>query len=297
MAETTIPWTWRQVDTPFPHAVPGYTFNAWWGCFKVSPGCKHCYAEGLAKRYGFPFWGPPETTPRRLFIGHNHWTLPLKWNRLAKADGHRRSVFCASMSDVFEIHPDVEPERQKLWPLIEETQWLNWLLLTKRPENILSLCPWGSGEWPDNVWIGTSVEDQHWADIRIPLLLQVRAVVRFVSYEPALGPVDFTHYLTCCPSCGYPRPNRYADSCGYCEGYPQVRGLQWIICGGESGHEARPFDLDWARSTRDQCVKARVPFHFKQVGGLYHNSGGRLLNGRTWDELPPERGEPIDPLT
>ncbi len=257
MALSTIEWTRRRL--PSGELLPGFTFNIVWGCQRVSEGCKYCYADTLASRYGFALWGPAATTTRRTF-GPDYWQRPLLWNRRAQAMGHRVSVFCSSMADIFEDHPVVAHERTKLWALIEHTPSLNWLLLTKRPENILAMVPW-RGLFPDWVWVGTSVERQKRAVQRLPALMEVPAVVRFVSAEPLLEPLDLSPWL--------PR-------------------LQWVICGGESGKEARPFDLDWARVLRDQCAAARVPFFFKQVGGRYHNSGGRLLDGRTYDDMPPE---------
>ena len=165
------------------------------------------------------------------------------------------------VADVYEDHPAVVDERQKLWQLIEVTPWLNWLLLTKRPENILQMSPWGQGSWPDNVWVGTSVGLQSRAEERIPYLLEVPAVVRFLSCEPLLDPLDLSPWLS---------------------------QLQWVISGGESGQSARPMDMAWPRMLRDQCQAAHVPYFFKQVGGRYHNSRGRELDGRTWDEMPPE---------
>ena len=130
MAITTIQWTWRRL--PDGTWIKGYTFNPWWGCFKVAPECKHCYAADIAHHYHKDVWGPETTTPRLLF-GEKHWQEPLAWNRQAQRQGHRRSVFCASMADVYEEHRDVASARFKLWELIEQTPWLNWLLLTKRP--------------------------------------------------------------------------------------------------------------------------------------------------------------------
>jgi len=257
--ETRIQWTWRQL--PDGSWIEGYTFNPWWGCLKVSEECKRCYAEGIARRYGHHVWGPAATTPRRLF-GETHWHEPLRWNRQAAQAGHRRSVFCASMADVYEDHPNVSGARAKLWELIDATPWLNWLLLTKRPQNILALSPWGGASWPENVWIGTSVGLQKRAEERLPYLLDVPAIVRFVSCEPLLGPLDLS---------------------------PWIKQLHWVICGGESGIDARPMNPDWARLLRQQCFEAGVPFFFKQWGGRYHNSGGRLLDGRIWHEMPPER--------
>lgn len=256
---TTIEWTWRKL--PNGTWIKGYTWNPWWGCLKVSEECQHCYAEGIAHHYGHQVWGPAATTPRRFF-GSTHWQEPLRWNRQAEREGHRRSVFCASMADVYESHPAVTSERQHLWKLIDATPWLNWLLLTKRPENMLALSPWGtSAPWPAHIWVGTSVGLQKWAEVRLPHLLAVPAAIRFVSCEPLLGPLDLA---------------------------PWLHDLQWVICGGESGRQARPMNPEWARALRNQCLEASVPFFFKQVGGRYHNSGGRLLDGRIWDEQPPE---------
>jgi protein gp37 len=173
-----------------------HTFNPWWGCTRVSPGCQHCYAEAFAKRTGNDVWG---TSPRRFF-GDKHWAEPLKWDRQAEADGRPHLVFCASMADVFEDRSELVEHRARLWDLIDRTPYLIWQLLTKRPENVLKLTPegWhGAGFadrperlWPPNVWIGTTVEDQQRADDRIPELLKVPAAVRFLSCEPLLGPVD-----------------------------------------------------------------------------------------------------------
>jgi protein gp37 len=260
--KTTIEWTHRRLADGT--IIPGYTFNIAWGCQKVSEECHHCYAEGIANRYGMKLWGPAATTTRRT-MSAKYWQEPSRWNREAEQQGHRRSVFCSSMADVYENHPVLEQERHKLWKLIAETPWLNWLLLTKRPEHVLAMVPWRQdAQWPDNVWIGTSAGTQKRANERLPLLVQIPAVVRFVSYEPALEQVDFTAWTS---------------------------QLDWLICGGESGMQARAFDLAWARSVREQCRAAKVKFFFKQVGGRYHTSGGRMLDGRTWDELPPERPE------
>jgi protein gp37 len=224
MGITTIQWTWRRL--PDGTWVKGYTFNPWWGCLKISEECQHCYALDIAHHYvKEPLWGPAATTSRRLF-GEQHWAQPLQWNRQAARNGHRASVFCASMADVYEAHPQLERERQKLWPLIEATPMLNWLLLTKRPQNILTMAPWGRSSWPDNLWIGTSVGLQKHAQERLTALLEVPAVVRFVSCEPLLGPLDLTLWLD---------------------------GLDWIIAGGESGPHFRPLNLDWSRNLRDQC--------------------------------------------
>jgi protein gp37 len=256
--DTQIQWVNRIL--PDGRLISGHTFNPWWGCMKVSEECKRCYAEGIATRYGHKStWGPASTSTRRLF-GEGHWQEPLAWNRQAEREGHRHSVFCASMADVYEDNPLLIPHRERLWNLIGETPWLNWLLLTKRPENILAMSPW-TASYPDNVWIGTSVGLQRRAEERVPLLLQVPATVRFLSCEPLIGPVDLS---------------------------PWIDQLQWVICGGESGIEARPLNLDWARQLRQQCQDAQVPYYFKQVGGRHHNSNGSLLDGREWRDMPDE---------
>lgn len=175
--DTAISWT-------------DHTFNPWWGCAKVSPACQHCYAETFSKRVGQSVWGVD--APRRFF-GATHWAEPLKWNAAAAHAGIRQRVFCASMADVFEDRADVREARADLFALIEKTEHLDWLLLTKRPENIRALWPRGFYEpgrdWWPNLWLGVTAETQEYFDRRVPLLMNVPAVVRFVSYEPALGPL------------------------------------------------------------------------------------------------------------
>ena len=144
-----------------------HTFNPWWGCAKVSPACKHCYAETWAKRVGKELWGAK--SPRRFF-SDAHWREPLKWNAEALALGEHRRVFCASMADVFEARAELDPWRDRLWRLIEVTPGLDWLLLTKRPHRIASHAPWSA--WPAHVWLGTTAENQKWADVRVPELVK-----------------------------------------------------------------------------------------------------------------------------
>ena len=160
-----------------------HTFNPWWGCTKVSPACENCYAEAWAKRVGSDVWG---AKAERRFFGAKHWKEPELWNDAAERLGIRYRVFCASMADVFESRADLKPERAKLWEVITKTPALDWLLLTKRPQNIAKMVPWGK-KWPDNVWIGTTVEDQKFAALRLPHLLALPAAVRFLSCEPLLG--------------------------------------------------------------------------------------------------------------
>lgn len=275
MAETSIEWTTG------PNGEPGYTFNPWWGCEKISPGCAHCYAEAWAKRTGKNVWG---ASADRRFFGPKHWGEPRKWAAAAAKAGQRRKVFCASMADVFEDRADLEPERQKLWKLIRETAalksdgspvlpenraeamrvgvWgLDWLLLTKRPENILRMCP------PDVlqlVWAGTTVEDQPRGDARVLDLVKVQgARVRFLSVEPQLGPVKIrpTWLGWTGKRSGLPHPlSRALESLG------DLPGVDWVIVGGESGPGSRPFDLAWARSIVAQCRDAGVPVFVKQLG-------------------------------
>lgn len=205
-----------------------HTFNPWWGCERVSPGCQHCYAEAFSKRTGHAVWG---RSAERRFFGESHWRGPLKWDRWAVADGRRARVFCASMADVFEDRADVADERRRLFALIEETPNLDWLLLTKRPANVLRMVPaaWAEGGWPANVWIGTTVEDQTRADERVPELLKIPAAVRFLSCEPLLGPVELDPAW--------------------------LDGIGWVIAGGESGNGARPMHPEWVRRLRDQCTE------------------------------------------
>jgi protein gp37 len=257
-----------------------HTFNIVWGCEKVSDACKFCYAEGWAKRTGWNVWG--KNAPRRTF-GDKHWSEPLKWNAKAEREGRRHRVFCSSMADVFEDHPTVAEERKKLWPLIEATPWLDWQLLTKRPENIKDMLPqaWSKLAWP-NVWLGVTAENQEMADKRIPLLLEVPAVVRFVSAEPLLGPLNLAPYLGLPPvlvTNGVSAEMRKALADALRDAQPLVRlgpgemvefvrgaHPDWVIVGGESGAHARPFALDWARDIVAQCRAAGVAPFVKQLG-------------------------------
>lgn len=293
-----------------------HTFNPWRGCTKVSEGCKFCYAETMSGRNPgtLGVWGPRGT---RVIAAESYWRQPLKWDKAAAAAGERHRVFCASLADVFE-GPEtmpaesvraVEDARLRLYNLILQTPHLDWLLLTKRPQNIRNMVP---GDWlllpgslkvlpypcgfPPNIWIGTSVEHQAAAAERIPHLLRVPARVRFLSCEPLLGPVDIRTWTG-----------------GETSEPDSLSHIDWVIVGGESGANARPMRLDWARSLRDQCHAAGVAFHFKQWGEFspyyeavdteanrlvmreYPSGGskrvgkhaaGRLLDGREWNEYP-----------
>lgn len=264
-----------------------HTFNPWWGCIKVSPGCVNCYAETWANRYGHDVWG--KTKGRRLF-GENHWKQPLNWNHKALQEDKRYRVFCASMADVFEEHEQLESERQKLWSIIEDTPQLDWLLLTKRPENMKLLAPWEI--WPQNVWAMTSVENQKEANLRIPFLIDIPASIIALSIEPLLGRVDIEAWID---------------------------RIDWVIVGGESGKNARPMHIEWVRELRDLCIDTNTAFFFKQwgkwlpttrkesnisvpysrnkIGGkcyvksLGKKQAGRILDGETWDQLPQTQKE------
>jgi protein gp37 len=269
------------------------TLNLWWGCTKVSDGCKHCYAETLSNRYGRSNWGPKGTRQEV-----KSWRSNLnKIARLAAKEGRRRRVFVQSMSDTFEGPETCGGKqsanyllmcklRSELVEAIHEHPELDFLLLTKRPELAQDLwdeaCSWavmqnsGPHPWPANVWIGTSVEDQKTADERIPFLLEIPAKVRFLSCEPLLGPVDIQRYLWgACDSCdgaGFFIANEPDKlTCLDCDGLgvdliTELEGIHWVIAGGESGAKARPMHPEWARSLQTQCSHASVPFFFKQWG-------------------------------
>lgn len=248
-----------------------HTFNPWIGCTKVSPGCKNCYAEvdTFARReraHGRELWGP---NAERHKTSVDNWRKPYRWNDAHVSGERHQRVFCASLADVFEDHPQLEDWRYRLFDVIETTSNLDWLLLTKRPQNILRMVPqrWlAVGVFPKNIWIGTSIENQKTADERIPHLVQVPAVVRFLSCEPLLEKVDLEL-----------RGRNYGVGDEY---------VNWVICGGESGRNARPMHPDWARSIRDQCVSDDVPFFFKQWGGLNKKQNGRILDGVEWSQFP-----------
>ena len=254
--ETTIEWT-------------DYTFNPWWGCTKVSPACDSCYAERSSLWRGQAVWGAE--APRR-FLSEATWRKPLEWNRRAEAGDPRHRVFCGSMCDILEKRSDLDLLRDGLWELIEATPNLVWQLLTKRPQHYLRMTPWGT-TWPSHVWAGTTVENQQMAKVRIPHLLRVPAVVRFLSCEPLLEPLDLRKHLV---------PDR------------DGRRVDWVIVGGESGPSPRLMEPSWVQSIRDQCLEAEVPFFFKQWGGRNKKAAGRELDGRTWDEFPRLKTRRVD---
>lgn len=211
-----------------------HTQNFWWGCAKISPGCKNCYAADWAKRFGTK-WG---VDAKRREFGEKHQNEPRIWNRAAQREGRRHRVFCSSMADVFDINAPVGA-RDLMWPIIKETTWLDWQLLTKRPENVLAMLPadWGAG-YP-NVWMGVTTENQEMAEKRLAILRTLPALTKFASYEPALEHVDFRAHLD---------------------------AIDWLIIGGESGGSARAFDPAWSTSAIEQCREAGVACFMKQMG-------------------------------
>lgn len=235
-----------------------HTFNAWVGCTKLSAACDHCYAETWARRTGSPkLW---EGERRRTSAAY--WKQPIKWNAAAAKTETRARVFCCSLADVFDNQADPQ-WRVELFSLIQRTPNLEWQLLTKRPQNIIKMCE-AAGGLPSNAAIGTTVENQEQADIRIPALLEAAAKVRplytFLSCEPLLGPIKFNP----CRHCNH-EGNINQWPCPYCK-HRRFEIPDWVICGGESGAKARPMHPQWARSLRDQCAAAGVPFFFKQWG-------------------------------
>ena len=337
MGLTKIEWT--ATIRPDGTIEPGFTFNPFRGCTKVSAGCANCYAETLSKRNPktLGVWGPKGT---RVVAAESMWKEPLKWDRKAKELGVRYRVFCASLADVFEdwqgamVDSDgvdicichecgewmsfvqqgcregceaqrlprrltMQDVRVRLFKLIDATPNLDWLVLTKRPENITRMMP----EYHPcgrngcevlhirpNVWLGTSVEDQAAADERIPHLLQVPAAVRFLSMEPLLGEVSLSGWFDPIgSSCGA----EAEVQCG-CKGCQRVREfpydengfaqLDWVIVGAESGPGARRVRVNWVSSIIDQCKAASVPVFVKQLGEFPLHEDGRKLGAYDAEE-------------
>ena len=253
----------------------GYTFNAWSGCWKISPGCKNCYAAARDDRYnGGKHWS--RTGPREM-RAEAYWRQPAKWNREAEAAGERRGVFCASLSDVGELRPDLVAPRDRLFQTIRDTPYLDWLLLTKRIEDLATVLPWApqvtnpdsvaalgaeprlsdwGKPWP-NVWGGVTTEDQEHAAWRLAVLRRIPFAVRFASYEPALGPIDYTRLID--PVTGKPFNALRAED--------GAAKLDRIIFGDESGPRRRDAEVQWARDARDQADAHGVAWHFKQWCG------------------------------
>ncbi len=224
------------------------TWNPVTGCTKVSDGCKHCYAERMAKR--LQAMGVPQYAAGfRLALHENVLGLPLTWKK-------PRTIFVNSMSDLF--HKDVPLEFiGRVFDVMNRCPQHTFQVLTKRPEIAVAR----SGElcWSDNIWMGTSVENALVLH-RIERLRQIHAAVRFLSLEPLLGPL----------------PRLPLD------------GIRWVIVGGESGPGARTMEIHWVRQIREQCIAHGVPFFFKQWGGVNKKQAGRQLDGRTWDQMPAQ---------
>jgi protein gp37 len=222
------------------------TWNPLTGCTKVSPGCKHCYAERMAMR--LQAMGQPNYKNGFKLTLHEHaLELPLSWKK-------PQMIFVNSMSDLF--HQDVPLEFiHKAFDVMRQASWHTFQVLTKRSKRLLELDQ--NINWPGNVWMGVSVENET-CTFRIDHLRQTRACTKFLSLEPLLGPL---------PDLG-------------------LRGINWVIVGGESGPGARPIREEWVIDIKNQCRKVRIPFFFKQWGGFNKKRAGRILQGRTWDEMP-----------
>ena len=235
------------------------TYNPWWGCTRISTGCRNCYAEGLAKRWGHRVWGPD--APRRTF-GAAHWAEPLRWDRDARAAGTCRRVFCGSMCDWLEDRRDLDAERTRLGHLIESTSGLDWQLLTKRPENLARLSPWPTGTHPAHAWVGTTVEHQATATARLDALCAYPAAVRFVSAEPLIGAIDLRPWLS---------------------------RLHWVIVGGESGPGRRELDIAAAERIVRDCQDAGIAVFVKQDSGARTGQQGRIPDAWFVREFPGHR--------
>ncbi|GAB4537265.1 MAG: DUF5131 family protein [Anaerolineae bacterium] len=222
------------------------TWNPITGCTRISPGCKHCYAERMALR--LQAMGQPNYANGFKLTMHEHMLeLPLNWKK-------PQMIFVNSMSDLF--HEEVPLEFiQNVFDVMRRASWHTFQVLTKRSARLLELNP--EIDWPANVWMGVSVENQDYTS-RIDHLRETGAEIRFLSLEPLLGPL----------------PNL------------NLRGIHWVIVGGESGPRARPIQKEWVTDIRDQCLAAGVPFFFKQWGGFKRKRAGRLLEGRTWEGMP-----------
>ena len=225
------------------------TFNPWIGCTRVSPACRFCYAELVSKRFSPDapsLWR--RSGPRRL-TGPGYWRAPeTTWKALSEALGRPLLVFSGSLCDVFEDHPviDLDEPRARLWALIERTPYLTWQLLTKRPENISGMVPWKPGAWPQNVWLGVSIEQERYATQRLPFALATGAREVFGSFEPLMEAVDLSPYV----------------------GGGRDKGLGWAIVGGESGKrsEVRRMNPEHVDDLLGQCERYGIPAFMKQAG-------------------------------
>jgi protein gp37 len=222
------------------------TWNPLTGCTKISPGCKHCYAERMALR--LQAMGQPNYADGfNLTLHESALELPLRWKK-------PQTIFVNSMSDLF--HKSVPSEFiHRTFDVMRRADWHRFQVLTKRSDRLAELAP--SLPWKPHIWMGVSVETEKYT-LRIDHLRRTGAMVKFLSLEPLLGPL----------------PGLNLD------------GIDWVIVGGESGPGARPMDAEWALDIRDQCLDAGVPFFFKQWGGTRKKKAGRTLEGRTWDQMP-----------
>jgi protein gp37 len=270
------------------------TWNPWYGCHKVSNGCKNCYMFRERKHYG--------QDPTIVQRSKTTFRDPLSWARQARRLGARYRVFTCSWSDFF--IEEADPWRADAWDIIRQTPELIYLVLTKRPELILERLPadWGAG-WK-HVWLGVSCEDQKTADKRIPLLLGTPAAIRFVSCEPLLGEIRL-HNIPY-GNQGWKMDALQGIHWGYLDYQHGCSKLNWVIAGGESGTLARPPHPDWVRQLRDQCIEANIPFFFKQWGEyaplelppderaagdvtylwMGRKLAGALIDGVEWRQVP-----------
>lgn len=280
--KTKIPWC-------------DHTFSPWWGCENISPGCAHCYAESQANRFDNGLWGKNH---KFRFLGDKYWNKPINWNRKAEAAGIRRRVFCASMSDVFEEREELVAPRLRLLFLIEKTPWLDWLVLTKRPEAMRDWIkdiynPAGTGGvyldfMLPNLWLGVTIENASFT-YRADILRGIPAAVRFISAEPLLGslfprdPISDLHEITSL----------------------DLTNIDWVIAGAESGPKARPMDEAWAQELKNKCLRVaaenpnleyqrlldssflgRPAFFYKQQIVAGHKVECPILDGKQWMEFP-----------
>ena len=222
------------------------TWNPATGCTKISPGCKHCYAERMAGR--LKAMGQLNYVNGFCLTLQDHaLELPLTWKT-------PQMIFVNSMSDLF--HEDIPIEFiQKVFDVMNRADWHTYQIFTKRSERLLELD--SQLPWATNIWMGVSVENQGYT-FRIDHLRETHSNIKFLSLEPLLGPLPDL----------------------------SLSGIDWVIAGGESGPRARFVDPKWVLDIRDQCVASKVPFFFKQWGGVNKKKTGRLLEGRTWDQMP-----------
>lgn len=222
------------------------TWNPVTGCTKISPGCKNCYAERIAKRL-FAMGQPNYVNGFKLTVHEHALKLPLKWKK-------PQTIFVNSMSDLF--HKDIPEEFiLKVFNVMNNAPWHTFQILTKRAERLAKVSD--RLVWGKNIWMGVSVENADYI-YRIDNLRKTKAKVKFISFEPLINKIEMVN----------------------------LQGVDWVIVGGESGPKARYMSLEWVTNLRDQCLAQKVPFFFKQWGGVNKKKTGRLLDGRTWDEMP-----------